>query len=366
MWSKSARVLAGLAAALMLSACTAAPKKEAQLLEGIQEPQQMTQKTEELAVSNLTVNGQSALSIKYLDQLSLKWEGETGVITELNVTRKNRAVKAGEVLAVFEVEVSQAKLKELKIQLDRQETNYSSGKQRRKEAINEAKADLEGLTSHRLTIAQQELEKLQADYDRYVYNTRKTIDSLEAQIEELENAKLETTLVAPVDGMVTWVSGSTVGDVIKTGTVMFKMYGYGRYELTSTASDLRYNMEVFLRADKNNNDYKGRVVCVDSLLPEDLRSGKAVILLDADSGATGEKLEYLSKSNSQNLRYVAREVREVPLVGGKFLKRDGGGEYVYILNGTVPVKRYVKLAPGETSSRWVLAGLTPGQVLVQN
>jgi DNA mismatch repair protein MutL len=50
----------------------------------------------------------------------------------------------------------------------------------------------------------------------------------------------------------------------------------------------------------------------------------------------------------------------------KFLKRDGGGEYVYILNGTVPVKRYVKLAPGETSSRWVLAGLTPGQVLVQN
>ena len=366
MWSKLAKCLLPVCVAALLCACSQKTTGEVLLLDVQQQAQESVgYKTLELTLGEMDIQGQGAIAIEYLDQLELTWDGETAVLKELYVTKKNTVVEAGEVLAVFDVEISQAKLAELKMKLERQQENYYEGKQRRKEAIEDAKADQEGLTSHRLTIAKQEVEKLQADYDRYVYNTKKTIEELKAQIEELEQAMVHTTIVAPCRGKVTYVSGNKTGDTISSGKVMFKMYGYEEYILTSTADDLRYNMEVTLRPDKNKV-YTGRVVSAENLLPEELRSNKAVIRLDETSDVTGEQLEVLQKSSASNLRYVKSQLRDVLLVEGKSLKIDSGGNYVYVLEGSIPVKRYVTLAPGNTSARWVINGLIPGQTLVQD
>ena len=67
-----------------------------------------------------------------------------------------------------------------------------------------------------------------------------------------------------------------------------------------------------------------------------------------------------------NIRYrgISEEVCNVLQIEKKAIEREAGKEFVYILDGDMVQKRYIKTAMNTVDIVWVLDGLYEGQTLI--
>ena len=291
----------------------------------------------------------------------LTWNVENSRFSE--VMARSGIVSAGEVLATFDVEASKADLAELQLQLERQQNQMADGKAEREAAIAAAKADLEGLTSYEREIAELELEKLQAAYEKYCYQTERNLSSIRKRINELVAASSQTTLTAPADGQVSLeIQTPKAGDAVAVGTTVF-YFKYRQDWFLAVGNDIPYNSKILFynKADfeehypENLEEakllYTGTVITSLDILPDNNISQRTWVKMDTE--CTPEDL-------SKTIMFVpAEEIQGLISVPGA-IEREGDKRYVNVLEDNVIKKRYVIWGPGET----VLNGLTEGQTLI--
>ena len=359
--SKAAAVL--LAAAVRLGGCSrqaGSQQNEMILEETLEAPEKANYKTAVVERGNFTKEVAGSGSVVYPVQAELRWTEGSVRFDEFYVT-SGTEVSKGDVLARFTTEENQVALEEKQLALERAQRDFTLGKQQRQDQIKQAEAALNGLGSYEARIQALNIQKLQSQYDQYVYQTEYSLAAQQEEIQKLQSQISETVLVAPFDGVVDSVVSFNQGDKVDPSQVLVTMYASDRLLISAEDAEgaYRYNMPVTVQIGNNDEveTYTGRVISASNILPAALKQGQALIELDGKLDPALAKRKVAVTGNDVDLHNVL-------LVNRSAIKKDESRRYVYVLDGETVKKRYVVEGENNMSTTWILDGLTEGQTLI--
>ena len=360
-----------LAVCMLLSACTKSEKAEKPLLTGVlMDSQQTNYNTEIVQKTDWVIEQANSASVFFPRTTTFVWENGDAVFVESYVAR-NGVVKKGDVLMRFEVEEDYVAMQELQLQLKRTTEAYRGDKVIKETEIANAKKAMEDLTSHSLTIAKQNLEKLQAAYGQFVYNSEKSIRNIQEQIAEIEARVADNEIVAPHDGIVSNLAYYAKGDDVENGEVLLSLYdtNYLYLRVNDAGYKLRYGMEVSVDVilRKDIVTLPAKVVSTPAILPWE--TGQDYALLELDLTSVSEEMydEALKNIGKSAFQYscITFELNDVLLINKNAVHSDVEKKsFVYVLENDIVCKRYISIGAQNNGMVWVIDGLSEGQVLV--
>lgn len=322
-----------------------------------------TYKTHTVEVGDFIVSAETTLSEFYPQKAELSWD-QSGARLQEVLVKRDQAVQKGDILMTFVTEVSAADSAQLRLRRERSWETYLEGKDARLAAIEAAKETAKSLTGYDLQIANYEIEKLQAQYDQYVFQTTRSVYAIDDQIRALEGKAENNVLVAPFDGVIDSVEVINVGDPITPGAVLITMHSEDTLLLQDwrIIDGFRYNLPVNIVPANNPRDIAGRVVFSENILPASITASSIMqAMAKVDEPLSEVDLMYLKATADTQ---VLKNVLTVPKLA---VKKDEttGKDYVYVLEGDILQKRFVTVN-GFSSSRevWVQEGLSAGETIV--
>lgn len=361
MWSMSkSKALSFLLAAALLTACQGGAKSQELISGELMLPEQANYHTTQVLSGRYEKTSQGSASLLYPISADLFGEEDGARLREILVSSGDQ-VKKGDVLAVFEIESSDAELAGLRLQLQRKEEELAQGSKEHQDGIKAIERRLPGLISHEKQIAKLKLEKAQAAYELFVYQTETEIGQLREKLAEAEETVQDNVLTAPFDGVISSVIIYHSGDRVEPGETIISLYSTEQLllKVSESSEKLRYNMEVTVEAGRKNERqaFRGRVIAAPGILPSQVPMNYA--LIQPDEGVTAEDLKY-----SIQYTCVAEEAYDAVLVDRKAVQKENGKNFVYLLEDDIAKKRFVAAGSSNLEQTWILDGLTPGQTLI--
>ncbi len=345
-------------AILLLSACGEPEQSQNLLEETLTAPEQANYKTVPVQEGEYVTSISGTASVRYLKSASLSWEKSNACWREILV-EPGQQVKAGEVLAVFDIIASKADWEEVKLQQERARDKDEKGREARLSAIAQAEKSAEGLTGHALQIARLRIEKLETDYEQFVYESECQLAQLEERRKALEAERENHTLKAPFDGVIDTVAACTPGERVAAGAVLITMHEPDRFLLFTeeNAEELRYNMQVSIQGADNGRNVSGRVVSAPNIFPAGMSAGQVLIALDGNAAADalGSAPGYVCRTE---------DLKNVLVTDRSAVKKENGKSFVYVLEAGGIQKRFVQPGFGNASQIWLLDGVLQGQSLI--
>jgi len=292
----------------------------------------------------------------------LRFEGNEARFVEYLVSRKQE-VKAGDVLATFELDVDEVALASRRQALTRAQEAYETQKIKRQEAIQE---QLEALAKMQdpfeVELQTLALQRAQITLEQYCVEQERQIETLKQEIADLEAFYSKTALIAPFDGVITELVYKQKGQRLIPGEALITLYRPDGMLLRISNSNLhfRYGMEVEIAAGpaKARTILTGRVVAADDMLSKSQRSGYAYIELDPASGEFPTR--GVPPSVSANTFYAGN----VYILPRQAVDVDNGKYYVTKLTDGMAQKRYINLGKQGISDSWILQGIEEGETII--
>lgn len=358
------------ASLLWMSGCGA--EKEVQDLYGVEleAPEAKKDSTEQETLANYKTmqaetgefsrKVQADASLYFPVTADLACEKENASIREILI-RGGQQVKKGEVLISLDVDVSTVEIEEYSLRLQRCLEAMEKGKAERQEAILEAETAAEALWGREQELALLKIEKLQAEYDEFVYVSEYEAETYREQLALLEREQDAYTITAPFDGMIDYVERLKEGDRVEPGQVLGTMYAPDQYYLTADdlGEHLRYNADVVVSAGPKNDTktYAGKVVTAYNVLLPDVPKGNPLIRLEETVDVS--ELQVAPRYES----YIER-LQNVLVVDKSVIRMDEDRSYVRILEQDMIQKRYILPGLRNAEEVWVLDGLSEAQKVI--
>lgn len=349
---------------ILLGACSAQDADAGLLADSMIRPEAANYETTTVQTGSYQTKVAGTASAVYMVEHALSYKSSGAKYKETLVTVGTR-VAAGDTLMTFEVQDIKSEKEALDLQLRRKQEDFIADKEAKQEAINAEKARSASLTSYDRQISQLQVEKLQAEYDLFVYNMQREIEKLQQQIKDINTRLNDKKLVAPFDGIVSYVFFGTPGDNVTVNKTLVKLYSTDTMllQVNRGASDLRYNMPVTLKygKDENAKRFTGHVVAAGNVMPEGLEQTKTMIQLDQEidvdlaSSALGLAVQFEA---------VTTDVRQIPVANKKALHSVNNETFVYVLDNDIVRKRYVTVQKTAGDTIWILDGVSEGQDLI--
>lgn len=297
------------------------------------------------------------LRLVYTQIAELSWDQSNACYQEVFV-KKNQKVKAGDVLISFTIQGSEAELASLQLQLKRANENLQRGRESREQTIRVRKEVAVGLESYDRQIALLEVEKLQAEYEQFLYQASREVAQLEQKIADIEAQKENNVLRAPFDGVISKVISCSLGDNVVPGQVLITMYSPDSVRLRArTTTTPLYNMPVTVETTNIGDVYTGRVVAAPNAVPSPLKQNTVLVQLDGEVST-----ELFSRT--LKLTFETQRIHNVLTVSRKAIQTEGEKTFVYVLDGDMVQKRYIEVKTGLSATAWVLDGLTEGMTVI--
>ena len=348
------------AAAFLLGGCSDVAVNDGLLADSIASPEDIHYNTTTVERVDYEAVSTGTASINYMIKTSLYWENGEARYHQTRVKAGQR-VAAGDVLMTFHVAVSESKLAELETRLNKQWRDYVEGVDKRKAAIAAEEVRAQTLSGYDLEISGYTLERLQAEYEQFVYQAEHEMTKLQEQINQLEATAENNTLYAPFDGVIDSVIQNTEGNNVSTTKPLIVMHAEDVILLNvkSGADDLRYNMPVTIEYGTNANlkTFTGRVIAAPNILPSDVSFDKVMILVDQD--LSGENIR-----GNLKLNFITKELGDILVTNREAVSGSGAETYVYVLENDTLHKRFVVTRREDGQTVWILDGLAKGQTLV--
>ena len=270
------------------------------------------------------------------------------------------AVKAGDVLAEFRLEGSEAELARLELTITRTEEETARGVRERQEQIDEAREALEKAQSRdRRELRSLELQRLELELERYLFRQNHSLEQQRAELDEAREEQNDLVLTAPFDGVITRLASKNADDAVSPNEVLIILYSEEVMFLRVENGDsrFRYNMPVKISVGSDNDraELTGRVIASDDLL-EKAEGGYALIQLDP----------YDESILLRHPRATAQSVylENVLTVSRDAVKVENGREYVTKLTDGMVQKRYVTCGLYNLTEVWIVLGVSEGETLI--
>ena len=349
---------------MLLSACSAQDTNAGLLADTMIRPEAANYETATVNTGDYQAEATGIASAVYMVEHALSYKSSGAKYKETLVAVGTR-VAAGDTLMTFEVQDIQSEKEALDLQLRRKQEDFSAAKEAKQAAINAETAQAASLTSYARQISQLKTQKLQAEYDLFVYNTEREIEKLQQQIKDINTRLNDRKLVAPFDGIVSYVFFGTPGDNVTVNKTLVKLYSTDTMllQVKKGASDLRYNMPITLQYGKGDNAkrFTGRVVAAGNVMPEGLEQTQTLIQLDQE---IDDAIVNSARGLTVQFTAVTTDVRQIPIADKKALHSVNKETFVYVLDNDIVRKRYVTVQKTAGDTIWILDGVSEGQDLI--
>ena len=351
--------------AMFAAGCSQKQETSGDFKEGFLTPEKTNYKTVKVQMSGYERVRTGTANAIFPLQFELRWEEDGTYYQEAAVT-VGQAVKEGDPLVYFRREEDRIALETLKLQLKRKQESCAAEDARRLAAIAAAQENRntlqeQGATAYELETARLNGEKLQVEYEQFLYTSGKELARLEEQLTEMEQAAQRNVLLAPHDGVIDSVARLQTGDKVARGQVLITMHATDKVLLKAERSseNLRYNTDVIIRIGNIDSPsiYTGKVIVAPNILPTG--ASQDMTLIEVDQEIAEKDLKKVIKYEG-----TVEALSNVLVVDQRAVQREAGKFYVRILDGDTVQKRYVAAVKVNTEKMWILDGLSEGQLLI--
>ena len=291
------------------------------------------------------------------------------------LVKRDQEVRAGDVIAEFDVEYSQAELSGLYADLEIASLQYETNRQTYQAALDAAKAAFAGAPASgtERTLLELAVKRAQNEYDEYVRSGSLSLAAMYDRIAEVEARIEKTTVTAPCDGIVCSVKHVEEGTVVSADTVLCEIADpSSRYFQVESRVDaarkvdhsLHWGGQVFLT---NALCLDGAEIPGHVVFAPDAGGGGETALVTADDPEMMQMLLDAGVASFVTVRYLLSDVLMIP---NSALQREGSEVFVDVLADGVICKRFVLvgLAGRETETDaevlQVLEGLSEGDLVM--
>lgn len=340
---------------VLLSGCSEQTPEEALLQVDFMTAPEVRYQTAVVEKGSYIQTEKDKLTVVYTKEENLSWEKDNARFKEVFV-RRNQTVKAGDILMSFSIEVSEAELAALRLRLQRAGEDMESGIASREQEIREKEENARYLGYYEGQIAHLQIEKMRVEYERYVYQMQQEIAELEEQIAEIEAEKENNVLRAPFDGVVSKVADWVYGGKVPSGKPLITIYAPDEFLLRGPQNpELRYDMPVTVEMNTSAEPLPATIISAANILPSSLNPGGVMVRLDAERQELGRTI----RMNAQT-----RVMQNVLTIDSDAIRKEAGKNYVYVLDGDMPRKRYVEVGADSGETAWILDGLSEGMLVI--
>ena len=327
--------------------------------------------TEEVTLSTLYFERECTYTVQYWNIRNMTCSELAGAALVEICVSKNQEVKAGDVLAVFDVPYSQAELDALIAERDIAWLQYQSGLSGYTVKLQEAQSALAMETPGTAAweIARQMVQKAQNARDYYETSQSIAMSAIEERIADLSEKLEQTTIVAPIDGVVMQVTGALkVGDVVTAQTPLCTIADPSDTYFTVEYSEVYpfhtgAEVAIYSRFYNDGTEYPGRVLA--SPADQGAAEGNAVIM--ADDPVVQREMAEETTTGFVRIIFTREQVISVPYTA---VYKEDFKSYVLVLENDRPVRRYVndgdimtRLEDGQKVVQ-IFEGLEPGDLVV--
>lgn len=289
----------------------------------------------------------------------LYWEHSGDKYEKVLVDEYNY-VKAGDVLATFEIGISEADVLEKELAVVAAEAALTEVESRFAVSLASARSAVSGQSGYGYTLASLELQQVESQYAQSLAAANHRLEGAKRDLEELKKRREENSLIAPFDGIVGYAlryytPGNYVnpdnpivvlGDMSKRMVTMVNKSPYG---------SVPYGAKVTLEDLRNQKTYTGTVISCKEV------SGRAEdeVVVEVDEKVGADEL-----TGAIRVRGSLIHKENVVLIDKAALKEEGTNYYVRILREGVVRKTYVSVGGINGSVAWITGGLSEGETLV--
>jgi len=292
----------------------------------------------------------------------LRFGGESARFGDYLVGHKDE-VKAGDVLATFDLQVDEVALAAKKLELQRACEALEIEKSRRQKDMQTQLEHL-ALLSEPFEVELQTLriQRAQVEMEQYCAQQQRRIETLQRELEDMNALREQAVLIAPFDGVVAGMNFKRAGEKINHNDELITLYRTDSVLLRvdNTRGRFRYGMQVQLALGpvKARTLATGRVVASDELLPQSRRAGYAYIEVDPFQGP------HPGYSIKPSVTAQTCYVEGVFTLPSRAVGIENGKYFIHKLAGDSVEKRFVNLAVKDVQTAWILQGVQDGDVVV--
>lgn len=368
--------------ATLLSGCSLLPKEEPILAPPLVEPVQVTYDVAEVTLGTIKRSIKGTSTFTTVDKKELSFPESKGLrLKTLNVNSGDM-VKAGQVLAELDAAELERSIEMAKYEVDKAKLELLEAQQDNQYEVEEArlnvlKAEMNAKVSE-TKLAQIELEQAKLklaeleDPKRREYKIERAklnVKQREMDLSSLQKRLADTKLVAPMDGLVLFVSNEQVGDEIDANQTLVTIGDPHKLHVLYTAperdaiKDVKDGVKALIKLP-DGTDVEGIVVQTPLNVPDDVPEELKRLYHRSLLIAPVKPLLGIEVGTSVFFEIVVEQQENAVIIPSKALRAFNERMYVHVLEEDVKKEVDVTVGIKTEAEVEIINGLQPGQLVI--
>ncbi|RNB68537.1 HlyD family efflux transporter periplasmic adaptor subunit [Brevibacillus invocatus] len=367
---------------VLLTGCSLFPKEEPMLAPPLVEPVQVTYEVAEVTKGTITKSIKGSSTFTTVDKKELSFPETKGLRLMSFAVSNGELVKKGQVLAELDAtelerSIEMARYEVEKAKLELQEAQQDNKYEVEEARLNVVKAEMNAKVSEtklaqiELDQARLKLAELQDPKRRefQVERAKLNVKQREMDLSSLQKRLADTKLVAPMDGVVLFVSNEQVGDEVDAYQPLVTIGDPNKLFIIYTAperealKDVKDGVKATIKLPDGTME-EGVVVQtplnVPDQLPEDLkRLYQRSILI-----APAKPIKGMEVGSSVVFEIVIDQQEDAVIIPIKALRGFNERMYVQVLDENVKKEVDVTVGIKTATEVEIINGLQPGQLVI--
>lgn len=367
---------------VLLTGCSLFPKEEPMLAPPLVEPVQVTYEVAEVTKGTITKSIKGSSTFTTVDKKELSFPETKGLRLMSFAVSNGELVKKGQVLAELDAtelerSIEMARYEVEKAKLELQEAQQDNKYDVEEARLNVVKAEMNAKVSEtklaqiELDQARLKLAELQDPKRRelQIERAKLNVKQREMDLSSLQKRLADTKLVAPMDGVVLFVSNEQVGDEVDAYQPLVTIGDPNKLFIIYTAperealKDVKDGVKATIKLPDGTME-EGVVVQtplnVPDQLPEDLkRLYQRSILI-----APAKPIKGMEVGSSVVFEIVIDQQEDAVIIPIKALRAFNERQYVQVLEENVKKEVDVTVGIKTATEAEIINGLQPGQLVI--
>jgi macrolide-specific efflux system membrane fusion protein len=365
----------------LCSGCAIIPREDDTVAPPLKEPPQVTYESKEIKKATIERKIQCSGHFISISQKDLSFKNQNGKLKSINVKYGDK-VKKGQLIAELitdnilnSVQQQQVTLDKSVLSISNTRINNARQEETLKLEIKNLKKEYSNMkllpdvySSKELQDTLDKLNEKQASYNSTVLTNKNSLALAEndiklnkLELEKLNQQLADSRIIAPIDGVVSYVNEIKVGDNVEAYKTLVSISDPNDLVLTYSDDQVSYfalGSKVNIKC--SNKEFKGTVVQTPATMPKDADENiKNSVMIKADASLSEYKIGDIAE-----ISLMLEKKEDTVVIPKSSLQTMGARKYVYVLENGIRSERDVETGTENQSEIEVIKGLSEGDKLI--